>query len=675
MLLHGDSTQVLKDINDESIDLLITDPPYGIEFMGKDWDKALSSIDIWKECYRVLKTGKLAFIMCSPRQDVLSRMIINLEDAGFRTNYTSIYWTYASGFPKAANVSKLIDKRNGRTQETYIPFSDYLKEKRLEKNLSMKQIDRLLNTNTAYSWWEGRLSGIQLPTKQYYLQLKQILDLDNRFDELIEREEAEREIIGQSNQGAKSIYTNQLESKQITITKPATEEAQRMEGAYVGFQPKPAVEVILVISKGKTLTWLDDCRIPYQSESDKFESSGFHDRGNGEGLLRYRQDNEKQGYDKLLKIPISDNPPNEKGRFPANLLVSDDVLNDGTSRKAHINNIDGLNDSTASGLYAGENRKGRGFINLQNSYDDEGSYSRYFDLDKWYSKALNSENNRTDLSKESISVNNVEKDLSITKAIEGNHITSVQRNVMQYSDLENQNQNVNCVEKKQHCTEINTVQNIAPIKQDMGILQGILHMLESELTTLTMQQRSIQLNQSNVSDVLEKLTYSIDTIQTSINQLRLYGCVDPAIIEQMQQALTQDLHFQKLPLEIKKTFPFLLCAKASKSEKNKGISNIPIKVNDGRNTPVDNPFQRGETLRNNSHPTVKPVKLFSYLITMGSRENDLILDPFCGSGTTLISAHNLHRKYIGIEINKDYVEIAKHRLMPNLQQHKLTVNL
>jgi hypothetical protein len=200
-------------------------------------------------------------------------------------------------------------------------------------------------------------------------------------------------------------------------------------------------------------------------------------------------------------------------------------------------------------------------------------------------------------------------------------------------------------------------------------------MLESELTTLTMQQRSIQLNQSNVSDVLEKLTYSIDTIQTSINQLRLYGCVDPAIIEQMQQALTQDLHFQKLPLEIKKTFPFLLCAKASKSEKNKGISNIPIKVNDGRNTPVDNPFQRGETLRNNSHPTVKPVKLFSYLITMGSRENDLILDPFCGSGTTLISAHNLHRKYIGIEINKDYVEIAKHRLMPNLQQHKLTVNL
>ena len=118
-------------------------------------------------------------------------------------------------------------------------------------------------------------------------------------------------------------------------------------------------------------------------------------------------------------------------------------------------------------------------------------------------------------------------------------------------------------------------------------------------------------------------------------------------------------------------YPFLIVPKASKSEKNKGVNTIPIKVNDGRNTPIDNPFQRGETLRSNTHPTVKPLKLFSYLITMGSREEDIILDPFCGSGTTLIAAHNLHRKYIGIEINQDYLEIAKHRLLPHIYQTKL----
>lgn len=123
-ILQGDSTTVLKDINDESIDLIVTDPPYALVseeyregknhkggFMGKEWDKALPSVEIWKECYRVLKQGKLAFVMCSPRQDVLSRMIINLEDAGFRTNYSSLFWTYGSGFPKAMNIERYLLKK------------------------------------------------------------------------------------------------------------------------------------------------------------------------------------------------------------------------------------------------------------------------------------------------------------------------------------------------------------------------------------------------------------------------------------------------------------------------------------------------------------------------------------------------------------------------------------
>ena len=63
----------------------------------------------------------------------------------------------------------------------------------------------------------------------------------------------------------------------------------------------------------------------------------------------------------------------------------------------------------------------------------------------------------------------------------------------------------------------------------------------------------------------------------------------------------------------------------------------------------------------------------SYLITMGSREGDLILDPFCGSGTTCIAAEKLYRKWIGIEMNKEYIEIASKRLLPYLSQTKLLV--
>ncbi|KKL96522.1 hypothetical protein LCGC14_1843610, partial [marine sediment metagenome] len=63
--------------------------------MGKSWDKALPDINVWKECLRVLKPGAFAFVMSIPRSDCLSRMIISLEDAGFRVDFTPIYWAYA----------------------------------------------------------------------------------------------------------------------------------------------------------------------------------------------------------------------------------------------------------------------------------------------------------------------------------------------------------------------------------------------------------------------------------------------------------------------------------------------------------------------------------------------------------------------------------------------------
>ena len=66
--------------------------------------------------------------------------------------------------------------------------------------------------------------------------------------------------------------------------------------------------------------------------------------------------------------------------------------------------------------------------------------------------------------------------------------------------------------------------------------------------------------------------------------------------------------------------------------------------------------------RKNPHPTVKPLKLMAYLITMGSREGDIVLDCFSGSGTTCIAAMMLKRDFIGIEISKEYHEIALKRL-------------
>jgi len=108
---------------------------------------------------------------------------------------------------------------------------------------------------------------------------------------------------------------------------------------------------------------------------------------------------------------------------------------------------------------------------------------------------------------------------------------------------------------------------------------------------------------------------------------------------------------------------FFYCAKASASERNMGLSNLDdTTTTDGRKKDIDNPFQRGKTIRKNGHPTVKPLSLMRYLCRLITPPGGVVLDPFSGSGTTLIAAKQEGFGYIGIELSEEYVEIAEARL-------------
>ena len=109
----GDSAVLLKQIESNSIDLVATDPPYGISFMGKDWDKTLPPPEIWKECFRILKPGATALIMTGSRLDCLSRLCIMLEDIGFETSHNALIWANRKGYPKGLDISQGIDKKLG----------------------------------------------------------------------------------------------------------------------------------------------------------------------------------------------------------------------------------------------------------------------------------------------------------------------------------------------------------------------------------------------------------------------------------------------------------------------------------------------------------------------------------------------------------------------------------
>jgi site-specific DNA-methyltransferase (adenine-specific) len=100
-LLHGDCLERLQELPDCSVDACVTDPPYGLSFMGKKWDYDVPGEDIWRECLRVLKPGGHLLAFAGTRTQ--HRMAVRIEDAGFEIR-DMIAWVYGSGFPKSHNL-------------------------------------------------------------------------------------------------------------------------------------------------------------------------------------------------------------------------------------------------------------------------------------------------------------------------------------------------------------------------------------------------------------------------------------------------------------------------------------------------------------------------------------------------------------------------------------------
>jgi len=113
-LILGDSVDKLKELEDNSVDSIVTDPPYGLSFMGKKWDYDVPSQEIFEECLRVLKPGGHLLSFAGSR--TYHRMAVRVEDAGFEIR-DQIMWIYGSGFPKSHNIGKAVDKLQGNERE------------------------------------------------------------------------------------------------------------------------------------------------------------------------------------------------------------------------------------------------------------------------------------------------------------------------------------------------------------------------------------------------------------------------------------------------------------------------------------------------------------------------------------------------------------------------------
>lgn len=413
----GDCLEVLKTLPDNSVDSVVTDPPYGLGFMNKEWDSpeklrqltqreeerskqrkeegkspttasfsksvppglAIKGAkegkwfqewcELWAtELLRVLKPGGHLISFCAPR--TYHRMAVAVEDAGFEIR-DQIMWVYGSGFPKSHNIGKAIDKRGG---EQIGWFGEWLKKWREENNIPQSKISELFPSKTGgltgcVSNWE---LGSNLPTNEQFNLICETFNLP--FNSL---EEAEREFIGTKTSGIGKAFTKDgwgSGHDEVEITKGNSD----WEGW--GTALKPAHEPIVMARKPLSEKSIAENVLKHGTGGINIDGS----RIGTESILTHHAPKGTFAGGEQDRGSSKDYYNNE-GRFPANIIFDEEagqLLDEQSGIK-----------KTGSGIVKKTKPRSKRFDPTQhnsqnvyeakeqfttNDYDDKGGASRYF---------------------------------------------------------------------------------------------------------------------------------------------------------------------------------------------------------------------------------------------------------------------------------------------------------
>ena len=324
----------MRTMADNSIDAVVTDPPYGLHFMGKDWDHGIPGSHLWTEALRICKPGAMLLAFGGTR--TYHRLTCAIEDAGWEIR-DCLMWIYGSGFPKSMDIGKAIDKDNGKSKNL-MEFCKIFDKLCNENNFTNKQIDEFLGLSSngaTCSHFRGfNNKQPRYPSIDHYHKLKKILKIPDCFDSFIH--EAERKIIGQKRAGlSRGKICNFSGKEHFSITESATDLAKTFDG--YGTALKPAYEPIILAMKPLDGTFaqnaekwgvaginIDECRIPIDitTEAQKnFRTTSAKCGG------RSALPGESQRIESSPFIVDNHHPEslrhNAKGRWPANLILDE----------------------------------------------------------------------------------------------------------------------------------------------------------------------------------------------------------------------------------------------------------------------------------------------------------------------------------------------------------------
>lgn len=150
-VIQGNSAEVLKQYPDNYFDSVVCDPPYGINFLGKDWDSNIGEEEVYRQCYRVLKPGGHLLAFSAAR--TYHHLAMSVERSGFEIR-DQIMWVYGSGFPKSQDVGRQIQKSLGVKETKRIKTHD-LRSNALMDGKGQAELDQVIATDPEAKRWSG----------------------------------------------------------------------------------------------------------------------------------------------------------------------------------------------------------------------------------------------------------------------------------------------------------------------------------------------------------------------------------------------------------------------------------------------------------------------------------------------------------------------------------------
>ena len=380
VFFQGDCREVLRKLEENSIDSVVTDPPYDLKFMGKEWDATGIAFqpEMWQEVLRVLKPGGHLIAMGGTRTH--HRLWCAVEDAGFEIRDT-LMWLYGQGFPKSLDVSKAIDKAGGASAlhtKARQSMAQNIRYKREQAGLSRKQLASMF---PQYGYvtenWERLDAGFRIPSLDAYEKLVRKIGVNPQWRKQVRSEDLRLKQVGvkKDRRGDNTIYSLAHSGNKYEAS---TNIAHQWEGW--GTALKPAWEPILLARKplsgtvaatvqehGTGALNIDGCRI-----------------GEGKGGVRGGEASAQRRYTEKGSTNFAVKPGprggGAAGRWPANVLLDEEAaalldaqtgtLKSGKDCTRRKEGYWGAGDSKHGGLGKAGDEQG--------TYGDAGGASRFF---------------------------------------------------------------------------------------------------------------------------------------------------------------------------------------------------------------------------------------------------------------------------------------------------------